>query len=387
LSRSGALGAAGTDARRRLYHSTVHIYVHVPFCARRCSYCDFAIAVRRETPNRQFVDAIAAEWRGRANEWDAAHSVDTLYFGGGTPSRLVSRSIAAIIDLVSATVPLARDAEVTLEANPDDITAERADAWAASGVNRISLGVQSHDPRVLEWMHRTHRAEQVPGAVGVLRAAGINNISIDLIFALPVMLRRNWRDDLERTLGLDPTHVSLYGLTVEPHTPLFRWTERGTAVEPPDERYADEYLEAHERLTLAGFEHYEVSNAGRPGCRSRHNSAYWSGADYLGLGPSAHSYHGSERRWNVREWAEYQARSDAGTSIVAGSEVLDEKERLLERRYLGLRTREGVPLSDLASVAPRWCEAGWATVSEGVVRLTVEGWLRLDALVGGTPHS
>src|SRR6185312_10602273 len=171
-----------------------------------------------------------------------------------------------IIDLVSATVPLARDAEVTLEANPDDITAERADAWAASGVNRISLGVQ--------------------------------------------------RDDLERTLGLDPTHVSLYGLTVEPHTPLFRWTERGTAVEPPDERYADEYLEAHERLTLAGFEHYEVSNAGRPGCRSRHNSAYWSGADYLGLGPSAHSYHGSERRWNVREWAEYQARSDAGTSIV-----------------------------------------------------------------------
>jgi oxygen-independent coproporphyrinogen-3 oxidase len=383
----GTLRAKGMDERRRLYHSAMHVYVHVPFCARRCSYCDFAIAVRRETPNRQFVDAIAAEWRGRAGEWDTAGSVDTLYFGGGTPSRLVTGSIATIIELVSATVPLARDAEVTLEANPDDVTAERAGAWAACGVNRISLGVQSHDPHVLEWMHRTHRAEQVPGAMEVLRAAGINNISIDLIFALPVTLERDWRNDLERTLGLDPTHVSLYGLTVEPHTPLFRWTERGTAAKPPDERYADEYIEAHERLTLAGFEHYEVSNAGRPACRSRHNSAYWSGADYLGLGPSAHSYHDGGRRWNVREWADYQTRSDAGASIVAGSEVLGDEERRLERCYLGLRTRQGVRLTDLPPVAQRWCEEGWATVSEGVVRLTVEGWLRLDALVGGTSHS
>lgn len=365
----------------------MHVYVHVPFCARRCSYCDFAIAVRRETPNRQFTDAIAAEWRGRSSEWETAVAIDTLYFGGGTPSRLVTGSITAIIDLVRATVPLARDAEVTLEANPDDVTAERADAWAAGGVNRISLGVQSHEPRVLEWMHRTHRAEQVPGAVNVLRAAGISNLSIDLIFALPLTLQRMWRDDLEQTLGLEPTHVSLYGLTVEPHTPLFRWTERGTAVTPPDERYAEEYIEAHERLTLAGFEHYEVSNAGRPDFRSRHNSAYWSGADYLGLGPSAHSYHGGARRWNVREWADYQTRSDAGGSIVAGSEVLGDEERLLERRYLGLRTRQGVPLTELQPEAERWCEEGWATVSDGIVRLTVEGWLRLDALVGGTSHS
>jgi oxygen-independent coproporphyrinogen-3 oxidase len=366
----------------------MHIYVHVPFCARRCSYCDFAIAVRRETPNRQFVDAIAAEWRGRSAEWEAADTIETLYFGGGTPSRLATESVAAIIDLVRSTLPLARDAEVTLEANPDDVTEERADAWAASGVNRISLGVQSHDPRVLEWMHRTHRAEQVPAAVDVLRAAGIYNISIDMIFALPVILQRDWRDDLEQTLDLDPMHVSLYGLTVEPHTPLFRWRQRGIAVPPPDERYADEFVAAHERLMSAGFDHYEVSNAGRPNYRSRHNSAYWSGADYLGLGPSAHSYHGSERRWNVREWAAYQSRSEAGASLVAGSETLGDEERLLERRYLGLRTRQGMPMTDLPPEAlARWCTEGWATVSNRVVRLTVEGWLRLDALVGTARHS
>jgi oxygen-independent coproporphyrinogen-3 oxidase len=366
----------------------VHIYIHVPFCARRCSYCDFAIAVRRETPNRQFIDAIAAEWRGRSREWGTAAAIGTLYFGGGTPSRLAPGSIDEVIELLRSAVPLAHDAEVTLETNPDDVTVERAGAWAASGVNRISLGVQSHDPRVLEWMHRSHRAEQVPGAVDILRSAGINNISIDLIFALPAILERDWCDDLDQTLDLNPTHVSLYGLTVEPHTPLFRWTERGTAVPPPDERYADEYLAAHEQLTSAGFDHYEVSNAGRPAYRSRHNSAYWSGADYLGLGPSAHSYHGSERRWNVREWADYQSRSEAGASIVAGSETLGDEERLLERRYLGLRTRQGVPITDLPPGAPeRWCSEGWATVSGGVVRLTVEGWLRLDALVGAARHS
>jgi oxygen-independent coproporphyrinogen-3 oxidase len=366
----------------------VHIYVHVPFCARRCSYCDFAIAVRREIPNRQFVDAICSEWRSRAGEWDAATAIDTLYFGGGTPSRLAPGSLSELVTTIRSIVPLARDAEVTLEVNPDDVTEERANAWTASGVNRISLGVQSHDPAVLAWMHRTHLVEQVPMAVRMLRAAGIDNVSTDLIFALPATLERDWRNDVERTLELDPMHVSLYGLTVEPHTPLFRWRQRGTAVTPPDERYADEYLEAHDLLTAAGLEHYEVSNAGRPGYQSRHNSTYWSGADYLGLGPSAHSFHGGERRWNVREWAEYQARSVAGASIVAGRESLDDEARLLERRYLGLRTNRGLPVADLPPETPNcWCGEGWATVTDGILRLTVEGWLRLDALVGAAQHS
>lgn len=367
---------------------SMHVYVHVPFCARRCSYCDFAIAVRREIPNRQFTDAIGVEWRNRSGEWRAASAIDTLYFGGGTPSRLAPASLGAIVAAIAGDVPLAAGAEVTLEANPDDVTEERAHVWASAGVNRISLGVQSHDPGVLQWMHRTHRAEQVPQAVRALRAAGIDNISMDLIFALPAVLERDWGRDLRATIELQPTHLSLYGLTVEPHTPLFRWTERGTTITLPDERYATEFLEAHAVLGAAGFEYYEVSNAARPGFRSRHNSAYWGGADYIGLGPSAHSFLHGERRWNVREWAEYQARSAAGAAVVAGAECPGPDARALERRYLGLRTSDGLDLGQLPpETAQRWCREGWALVSSGRLRLTPEGWLRLDALVGAALHS
>jgi oxygen-independent coproporphyrinogen-3 oxidase len=367
----------------------MHIYIHVPFCARRCSYCDFAIAVRRETPDAQFVEAIEREWRQWLARPDTSTDpeITTLYFGGGTPSRLQPASIAHLVRVVSADRALARDVEVTLETNPDDVTPERAAAWRAAGVNRISLGVQSHDPAVLEWMHRTHRAEQVPGAIVALREAGITNISVDLIFALPAELRRDWTADLNQTFALEPTHLSLYGLTVEPHTPLFRWTERGATVAAPDERYAAEYLEAHQRLGDGGFEHYEVSNASRPGFRSRHNSAYWTGADYLGLGPSAHSLEAGVRRWNVREWADYQLRAAHGESVIGGTETLGDDARALERRYLGLRTEAGLAATELPeNTRESWLREGWATVAGGRIRLTVEGWLRLDALVGAAGH-
>jgi putative oxygen-independent coproporphyrinogen III oxidase len=368
------------------YDSGVHIYLHVPFCARRCSYCDFAIAVRRVVPDELFVAAIEREWRGA--QLADGEEVATIYFGGGTPSRLDPRSVARLIQQIAARAVIATDAEITLEANPDDVSAERAAQWAAAGINRVSLGVQSHDPQVLQWMHRTHRPEQVPPAVSALRAAGITNISLDLIFALPVELGRNWTADLEQTLALEPAHLSLYGLTVEPHTPLAHWTERGSAVVVPDDRYAAEYLEAHSAITAVGLDHYEVSNAARPGLHSRHNSAYWSGAEYLGLGPSAHSFHAGIRRWNVREWADYQQRSAAGLSLDAGSEVLSSGARALERRYLELRTATGLADVDLpAALREAWCAAGWATSGGGRTRLTPEGWLRLDALVAAAPHS
>ena len=367
----------------------MHIYIHVPFCARRCSYCDFAIAVRRATPDAQFVAAIEREWTAwLARAHDPAEPIDTLYFGGGTPSRLEPASIARIIASLGAARSIDAEAEITLETNPDDVTAERAVAWRAAGVNRVSLGVQSHDPVVLAWMHRTHTTEQVAPAIAMLRAAGLTNISTDLIFALPDELRRDWPLDLDRTLALEPSHISLYGLTVEPHTPLFRWAERGTAIALPDDRYADEYLEAHRRITAAGLAHYEVSNAARPGFRSRHNSIYWSGADYLGLGPSAHSLERGVRRWNVREWADYQARSERGESVRAGSEELGDEARALESLYLGLRTDAGLPTDEVPETArAAWVREGWANASGGRLRLTVEGWLRLDALVAAARHS
>lgn len=366
----------------------MHIYVHVPFCARRCSYCDFAIAVRRATPDDAFVTAIQREWAAHATHASPGTPVSTLYFGGGTPSRLEPSSIGRLVEMIVSKIGVTDDAELTLETNPDDVTAERAAGWVAAGINRVSLGVQSHDPAVLAWMHRTHRADQVAPAIAVLRGAGIASVSVDLIFALPGELQRDWSRDLDRTFALDPDHVSLYGLTVEPHTPLFRWTERGTAIAAPDERYVEEYLTAHARMTAAGFEHYEVSNAGRPGYRARHNSAYWRGVDYLGLGPSAHSFAGGVRRWNVREWADYQARGVRGESLIAGSEALDAEAKALERRYLGLRTIDGLPLDEIpADVRSAWHAAGWARVDGDRLRLTVEGWLRLDALVGAARHS
>lgn len=356
-----------------------HVYVHVPFCARRCSYCDFAIAVRRVVPVREYVDALAAElelrW-GRAPGWE----LDTLYFGGGTPSRL-GAGLGEAVATVRRHATLASGAEVTAEANPEDVTPEAVAAWTVAGVNRLSLGAQSFDDRALEWMHRVHPAEQIRRAVGIAREGGITNFSIDLIFALPAVLDRSWERDLDEALALEPPHVSLYGLTVEPRTPLGRWVERGSVTEAVEERYEAEFLRAHERLAAAGYEHYEVSNYARPGYRSRHNSSYWSGVPYAGLGPSAHEFDGVSRRWNVAAYADWVRRLREDVDPVEGSELLTAENRQAEAVYLGLRTSDGLPLrEDEAAVVAPWVAAGWGTVDAGRLRLTPVGWLRLDSL-------
>jgi oxygen-independent coproporphyrinogen-3 oxidase len=362
----------------------MHLYIHVPFCARRCSYCDFAIAVRRDTPSAAFAALVEREWHGWQTHpaWDDSPGLDTIYFGGGTPSRLDPSALARLLHTFRQDRPVAADAEITLEANPDDVDAERAGQWRAAGVNRIWLGAQSFHPGVLAWMHRTHDAGQIGAAVATLRAAGFTDLSLDLIYAVPPVLRRDWRGDLEHALALEPTHLSLYGLTVEPATALGKWTARGEAVALDDERAAAEYLAAHARLIEAGFEHYEVSNAARPGHRARHNTAYWRRAPFIGLGPSAHSGFGGTRRWNVREWSAYQARLEAGQPVLLDEERLSPEQIALEERYLGLRTVDGLPGDSLpAEVRHRWIEGGWARITGTRLALTPEGWLRLDALV------
>lgn len=371
----------------------MHLYLHVPFCARRCSYCDFAIAVRREVPSARFASQLLAEWAGwrdRDDRFDGRTPVATLYLGGGTPSRLDPGALARILEGLARDRPLAAGAEVTLEANPEDVTPEAARQWAAAGINRVSLGVQSFDPQVLTWMHRGHAGEQVARAVEVLRAGGIPALSLDLIYALPESLARDWSRDLDLALALEPEHLSLYGLTVESHTPLGRWVQRGVAAPPPDERYAAEFLLAHQRLVGAGFGHYEVSNYARPGHRAVHNSAYWSRAPYLGLGPSAHSGAGSRRWWNIREWAAWAAALEAGRPTIEMEEVLDTEMARVEDLYLGLRTDLGLPADRLpAHLVERWEAEAWAERVAGRVRLTAEGWLRLDALAAqaaAIPH-
>jgi oxygen-independent coproporphyrinogen III oxidase len=367
-----------------------HLYLHVPFCQRRCSYCDFAIAVRRQVPATDYVAAVRRELElvGAAELGrPASESLETLYLGGGTPSLLPAEAMAALL----AAVREARGGgawegiELTLEANPEDVTPERAAAWRRAGVNRVSLGAQSFDDRVLKWMHRSHDAARIGEAVRTLARAGLGNVSLDLIFALPAELERDWGRDVAAALALGPPHLSLYGLTVEERTPLARWIARGRTAASDDARYAEEYLAAHAWLAAAGYEFYEVSNAARPGARARHNAAYWSGRPYLGLGPAAHSFDGRARRWNVAAWEAYRRALVAGRRPLEAEEVLTPDERELERVYLALRTDRGLALASngrVAARAARWMSAGWARRSAERVRLTPEGWLRLDALVG-----
>lgn len=366
----------------------MHLYVHVPFCARRCSYCDFAIAVRKDVPSDAYRDAILREWSFWQSEeaWEHSPGLKTIYFGGGTPSRVSPATIGRLLERFAADRTLGSRAEITLEANPDDVTLAKAGAWKSAGINRISLGVQSFNPSVLAWMHRLHSTDQVYRAVDAIRCAGFSNLSIDLIFGVPESLGRNWGDDLERAMALDPEHASLYGLTVEPHTPLGRWAQRGEVTPVDEARYAAEFLLAHQVLTDAGYEHYEVSNFSRPSFRAVHNSAYWNRAQFIGLGPGAHSGLGRERRWNVREWAAYQRIMEAGGSPLAGRELLDDAAVALEQAYLGLRTVAGAPLDMIPErLGSQWQSSGWAHPTPDRIRLTPEGWLRLDALVAAIP--
>lgn len=354
--------------------------MHVPFCARRCSYCDFAIAVRRSVPVDDFVDALESEMRLRFPGGQGA--VDTIYLGGGTPSRLGPDGIRRVLDLVRTRFRQSPGVEVTIEANPEDVSADAAIRWRDAGATRVSLGIQSFNDDVLRWMHRTHDAKQAERASSILRQAGFTDWSLDLIFALPPEIQRSWGDDLRRAIELGPAHISCYGLTVEPHTPLLRWRERGQVRDADEDLYEAEFLEADGLLTQAGFEHYEVSNYGRAGRRARHNSAYWRRVPYFGLGPSAHSFDGAVRRWNTREYVAWRERILSGQDPVEGTESLDPTSVTLEEAYLGLRTSDGTPITPLnARDFDRWRDHGWAEVVDGTGHLTPSGWLRLDSLV------
>ena len=361
-----------------------HLYVHVPFCARRCSYCDFAIAVRSRVPVGEYVDALRRELSLRFAEAERP-VLETLYFGGGTPSRLGGEGVARAIAAVREHATLAPGAELTIEVNPEDVSDEALAAWTEAGVNRLSIGSQSFSESALGWMHRGHGGAGIASAVERARAHGIGNLSLDLIFALPDQVERSWDEDIDRALALEPEHLSLYGLTFEPATPLARWRARGEAAEASEERYEQEFLRAHERLSNAGFDHYEVSNFARPGLASRHNSSYWSGAPYGGVGPSAHAFDGMRRGWNVPQYAEWVRLLAAGADPRAGEEELTGENRVAEEVYLGLRTRRGLVIGpEEAARVASWRDAGWAELDDGTgerrLRLTATGWLRLDSL-------
>ena len=339
-----------------------------------------------DPPVGPWADAVGRELAAVAQRegWDGPLELETVYLGGGTPSLLGTGAVSSLLDALDGHVRTDGVREFTAEANPERFSAELARDWRAAGVGRISFGVQTFHAPTLRWMGRLHGPEGPGRAVRTARAAGIDNLGLDLIFGLPPRLGRSLGHDLDRILALEPEHVSVYGLSVEPGTPLGRWVEEGRVTMPDGDRYREEYLQVAERLRDEGYHHYEVSNFARPGREARHNAAYWSGGPYLGLGNGAHSYVGGRRWWNRRDWAAYRRAVAVEGDGREDSESLGDAERRLERIWLGLRTDRGLSDTELGPnerrVARRWVGEGLAEWRDGRLRLTLEGWLLLDRL-------
>ena len=321
------------------------IYVHIPFCANRCSYCDFFSTLSLAHAGEPYVEAVIAEAELRHGEL-AGEAVRTLYLGGGTPSQLPLRLLERLVTGLRETIDLSGVEEFTVEANPDDVTTEWCAAVAALGVNRVSMGVQSFEDKILRFIGRRHTALQAAQAVFNLRSAGINNISIDLIYGLPGQTLDSWTASVKQALDLRSQHISAYGLTYEEGTRLWHQRERGEVIEVPEEQCLEMYRILVDELQTAGYEHYEISNFALPCYHSRHNSSYWDDTPYLGLGAAAHSYDGKVRRWNPHDLQQYI------DSVMAGKTVCDLEEMSLWERYnervmLGLRTARGVDVERL----------------------------------------
>jgi putative oxygen-independent coproporphyrinogen III oxidase len=318
-------------------HRPFGVYLHIPFCARRCDYCAFAAWSDRSHLVETYVDALARDIdRHVAAGLPPASSV---FVGGGTPSLVSPRSLAGVV----ARIPLVPGAEVTVECNPETVTASHIDHYLAAGVNRLSFGVQSMVGSVLESLGRQHDVAAVHRAVALARQGGVASLSLDLIYGAAGETVADWRTTLEETLALGPDHLSAYALTVEAGTPLADDPSR----HPDDDDQATKYLLADEILTGADFEWYEISNWARPGHRCRHNLLYWSQGDYRGFGCAAHSHVGGRRWWNVRTPERYVALVDRGVATEAGAETLDRDAQRLEGRQLALRTSSGVPVEAL----------------------------------------
>jgi len=340
------------------------VYLHVPFCAARCDYCSFATW----TDRGHLVDAYLAACRTDADRLAAAGLPDatSVFVGGGTPTLVPAADLVAVLDRV----PRAPGAEVTVECNPDDVTAERLDTYLAGGVNRLSFGVQSTSAHVLQALGRTHDRANVERSVDLARAAGFTSFNLDVIYGGAGESLEDWCRTIDDVVAFDPPHVSAYALTVEAGTPLAADPTR----HPDDDDQADKYLAATERLGSAGYDWYEISNWAKPGHECRHNLLYWTMGEYQGLGCAAHSHRDGRRFWNLRTPDRYIDAVERGLTVEAADERLDDDARTLEALQLSLRTRHGVPREALdATGLPGLVEAHRTDPSRLV--LTVPGRL------------
>ncbi|MFZ5453024.1 MAG: radical SAM family heme chaperone HemW [Thermodesulfobacteriota bacterium] len=363
------------------------LYVHVPFCLRKCAYCDF-YSINDQSLILAWLTALEKE---SGLYKDRFGVFDTLYLGGGTPSLLNTRQFASLLHILRRPFSFAPDTEVSLEANPDDLTPEKLRVYKDLGVNRLSVGGQSFNDRELAFLGRRHNVRQTVAALEAARAAGFGNLSLDLIFGLPGQSLENWRHTLEQALVFDPEHLSCYQLTYEPETPLGRRKARGEVIPATEEEEREFFLFTSRFLEERGYRHYEISNFARqePGaepCYSRHNRKYWNHTPYLGLGPGAHSFQEGVRWWNAPSVEQYCQELAQGRKPVAGRETLAAAQLQMEALYLGLRTREGVSL-DLLRQVPGWektlhnfKKAGLLEVHQDRVAPTLQGFLLADSL-------
>jgi oxygen-independent coproporphyrinogen-3 oxidase len=322
------------------------IYIHIPFCKQACSYCNFhfTTSLRNKTP---LVNALA--WEAAAErDYLQGETIDTIYFGGGTPSLLSQDELILLTRTIRDNYLVAADAELTLEANPDDISRDKLSGWKDAGINRLSIGVQSFFEEELRWMNRAHNSRQ---AVESLELAlhQFDNITIDLIYGSPLLTDEMWKENVEKATALGIPHLSCYALTVEEKTPLYKMIHTRQTADMDTDKQARQFLQLMEWLREKGYEHYEVSNFAQPGYRSRHNSSYWKGEKYLGLGPSAHSYNGRERRWNISNNNIY-LEGTRNSLLQRETESLTREQQLNEYIMISLRTSEGMNLERIEQV-------------------------------------
>jgi oxygen-independent coproporphyrinogen-3 oxidase len=357
------------------------IYWHIPFCRQACHYCNFHFSTSlRNKP--ELVAALQREAELRPG-FLAGAPVDTIYFGGGTPSLLEDRELQSLLDTLQRNYSISPGAEITLEANPDDISPGRLHAWKATGINRLSIGTQSFFEDELRWMNRAHTAAHARQCIEDALAAGFTNMSIDLIYGSPLLSDERWKQNVDMALSYGIPHLSCYALTVEEKTPLHKQVSQKKLPDMDNEQQARQFLLLMGWLKAAGYEHYEVSNFAKPGHRSRHNSAYWKGVPYLGLGPSAHSYNGHSRSWNIANNSVYIREIGEG-KLPEEAEMLTRTQRLNEYLMISLRTMEGIDIKRIeqdATTGEAEDIRNRLTVflQEGLVRETPIGFALTDA--------
>ena len=359
------------------------LYIHVPFCRAKCPYCDFY-----SVPALSLVDNwLRAVQKEAVLYKDQFSTFDSLYFGGGTPTVLSDETFGKLTSVFRGLFTFAEDTEITVEANPEDVSPEKLEALKFCGVNRLSIGVQSFNDEELTFLKRRHSAKEAQTAVELARSMGFENIAIDLIYLIPGQTQESWMNSLERAVGFQPAHLSCYQMTFEEETPFGRMKAEGKIAVPDEETERRFFLLTSHFLQDHGYIHYEVSNFARDDASmSRHNSKYWRHVPYLGLGPAAHSFDGTTRWWNHRSVKQYCWALEEESKPIEGSEVLTDEQLRLEKLYLGLRTLDGVPLQEACPTVS--AEASLSSLEHsGLIRLdngrifpTLEGFLVADSL-------